>query len=360
MPDTSALCFSTFSSILPSKEPIPSSSFASFSFLPLLKCPGQPPIRSVRFTAKASGSSHFLGDDAFGNYPWEPSDPSDSFGSFRLMNYDDHCVIALIAALAVAIWVDETYRNFVIIGLIPYCNYALIVEGGDTVARFSFEPHGNPAVQWVQEDKVTLFTADGLIQIGGSLVPQRVSSSDKKQGKVKMSPRLQRYQESDYMDPDQVLCLGALFDIAATNGLDMGRKLCILGFCRSVEMLSDVVEDIVVEHGGEVVSAEKASKGGMHEKLTMTVSVPLLWGIPPASETLHLAVRSGGGIVEKVYWRWDFLSGVRGRLLDHNLLSGFKLAPNIEDTRNSSIFVTDSYILLPHFNRKKTFFHHGL
>lgn len=99
-----------------------------------------------------------------------------------------------------------------------------------------------------------------------------------------MSPRLQRYQESDYMDPDQVLCLGALFDIAATNvniiyliylkhwsliicvflsliywndkcqyqGLDMGRKLCILGFCRSVEMLSDVVEDIVVEHGGEV------------------------------------------------------------------------------------------------------------
>ncbi|XP_019187121.1 PREDICTED: uncharacterized protein LOC109181692 [Ipomoea nil] len=242
MPDTSALCFSTFSSILPSKELIPSSSFASFSFLPLLKCPGQPPTRSVRFTAaKASGSSHFLGDDAFGNYPWEPSDPSDS------------------------------------------------------------------SVQWVQEDKITLFTADGLIQIGGNLVPQGVSSSDKKQGKVKMSPRLQRYQESDYMDPAQGLCLGALFDIAATNGLDMGRKLCILGFCRSVEMLSDVVEDIVVEHGGEVVSAEKASKGGMHEKLTMTVSVPLLWGIPPASETLHLAVRSGGGIVEKVYWRWDFL-----------------------------------------------------
>lgn len=39
----------------------------------------------------------------------------------------------------------------------------------------------------------------------------------KKQGKVKMSQRLQRFQESDYMDPDQGLCLGALFDIAATN-----------------------------------------------------------------------------------------------------------------------------------------------
>lgn len=32
----------------------------------------------------------------------------------------------------------------------------------------------------------------------------------------------------------------------------MGRRLCIFGFCRSVEMLSDVVEDTVLEYGGEV------------------------------------------------------------------------------------------------------------
>jgi hypothetical protein len=37
-----------------------------------------------------------------------------------------------------------------------------------------------------------------------------------------------------------------------SQGLDMGRRLCIFGFCRSVEMLSDVVEDTVLEHGGEV------------------------------------------------------------------------------------------------------------
>ncbi|KAL3536236.1 hypothetical protein ACH5RR_004697 [Cinchona calisaya] len=30
-------------------------------------------------------------------------------------------------------------------------------------------------------------------------------------------------------------------------------------------------------------------------------------GCSPASETLHLAVRSGGGTVEKVYWQWDFV-----------------------------------------------------
>ncbi|KAB1223533.1 hypothetical protein CJ030_MR2G011242 [Morella rubra] len=132
-------------------------------------------------------------------------------------------------------------------------------------------------------------------------------ASQKKQARAKAAERFQRFQEKDYMDPKQGLCLGALFDIAATNGLDMGRRLCIFGFCRSIEMLSDVVEDTVLEHGGEVVAAEKASKCGLHEKLTMTVAVPLLWGVPPVSETLHLAVRSGGGIVEKVSWQWDFL-----------------------------------------------------
>lgn len=39
----------------------------------------------------------------------------------------------------------------------------------------------------------------------------------KKQAKVKTSAKLQQYKESNYMDPAQGLCLGALFDIAATN-----------------------------------------------------------------------------------------------------------------------------------------------
>ncbi|XP_047332362.1 uncharacterized protein LOC124935961 isoform X2 [Impatiens glandulifera] len=176
--------------------------------------------------------------------------------------------------------------------------------GGDPFGQFPWEAsEADDAIQWVPEERVTLFTSDGLVQIGGFMVPRRRSSLDK-EGKSK---RLQRFQESDYMDPNQGLCLGALFDIAATNGHDTGRRLCILGFCRSIEMLSDVVEDTVLEHGGEIVAAKKASKGGLHEKLTMTVAVPLLWGVPPASDTLHRAVRSGGGIVDKVYWQWDFL-----------------------------------------------------
>ncbi|KAI9154297.1 hypothetical protein LWI28_023979 [Acer negundo] len=231
MPETSALCFSPFS-------PLPSI-YRPNSFLFKSSHSQSPsPSRLLRFTAKASNSSNFLGDDSFNFFPWT---------------------------------------------------------------------HGDTGIEWVQEDRVTLFTADGIVQIGGSMIPKLVTSSNKKQGKSKSTQRFTRFQESDYMDPNQGLCLGALFDIAATNGLDMGRRLCIFGFCRSIEMLSDVVEDTVLEHGGEVVAAEKASKGGLHEKLTMTVAVPYLWGVPPASETLHLAVQSGGGIVEKIYWQWDFL-----------------------------------------------------
>ncbi|XP_020093721.1 uncharacterized protein LOC109713870 [Ananas comosus] len=191
-------------------------------------------------------------------------------------------------------------------------------KSADDCGFFGDDPYGpypwesssasdESTIQWVPGDKITLFTTEGLIQLGGSLVPRRFPVGDKRQSKGKTSQRYQRFQESDYMDPNQRLCLGALFDIAATNGLDMGRRLCIYGFCRSIEMLSDVVEDTVLEHGGEVVAAEKASSGGFHEKLTMTVAVPLLWGVPPASESLRFAVRSGGGIVEKVYWQWDFV-----------------------------------------------------
>ncbi|KDP29165.1 hypothetical protein JCGZ_16554 [Jatropha curcas] len=271
MAETSALYFKRFSPIPSVSRSRDSNSFLStsplsFPFPSKFSKSFSRSYRSLHFTSKASDSGNFLGDDFLGSFPWSD---------------------------------------------------------------------GDNAIEWIQEEKVTLFTADGLIQIGGSVVPRLVSSSDKKQGRSNTTQRFQRYQESDYMDPQQGLCLGALFDIAATNvshafavileetvwillrylmygiwsfqGLDTGRRLCIFGFCRSIEMLSDVVEDTVLEHGGEIVAAEKAIKGGLHEKLTMTVAVPYLWGVPPASETLRLAVRSGGGIVEKVYWQWDFL-----------------------------------------------------
>ncbi|XP_002970595.2 uncharacterized protein LOC9631792 [Selaginella moellendorffii] len=155
------------------------------------------------------------------------------------------------------------------------------------------------AVEWMQGDTITLFTSEGLVRIGGSRFARPVSSSRKKQ-------RLRRFREEQYMDPKQELCLGAVFDIAATNGLDLGRRFCVFGFCRSVEMLSDVVEDTVLEQGGEVVIAAKLTSSDLHEKLKMTVAIPLLWGVPPGLENLNQAIRCGGGIVEKAYYSWTF------------------------------------------------------
>lgn len=169
----------------------------------------------------------------------------------------------------------------------------------DDFGVYPWDPSADRDV-WIREDSFTFFTTDGLVKIGGSIRPDFL----RKQSQLR---RQLRRREEDYMDPKQGLCLGAIFDIAATNGLDRGRRFCVFGFCRSIEMLNDVVEDTVLDLGGEVVAAEKALTEGLHEKLTMTVVMPLLWGVPPAVDTLNHAIRSGGGIVEKTYKQWHFL-----------------------------------------------------
>lgn len=42
----------------------------------------------------------------------------------------------------------------------------------------------------------------------------------------------------------------------------------------------------------------------MQECLLMTVAVPMLWGVPPELERLELGIKSGGGIIDKVYNEW--------------------------------------------------------
>lgn len=47
------------------------------------------------------------------------------------------------------------------------------------------------------------------------------------------------------------------------------------------------------------------SCSGLHESLHMTVTIPLLWGVPPRHEALSVAIASGGGFVDKVYRQWQ-------------------------------------------------------
>lgn len=180
----------------------------------------------------------------------------------------------------------------------------------DEFGKYPWEQSADEGLEWVHDDVITLFTTEGLVKIGGNRVPRgryrgRAAGGTGRAALAPMSVR--RFREEEYMDPQQQLCLGALFDIAATNGLDPSRRFCVLGFCRSIEMLNDVVAEAVLYHGGEIVVAEKETKGGLQEKLRLSVALPLLWGVPPAVEMLSYAIKSGGGIVEKVYRQWEFL-----------------------------------------------------
>lgn len=57
--------------------------------------------------------------------------------------------------------------------------------------------------------------------------------------------------------------------------------------------------------GGEVfVRERRVALSGVHEYLHMTVAIPLLFGVPPEYERLKKGIKTGGGIIEKVYREW--------------------------------------------------------
>lgn len=173
----SALCFSTFSSSIPfSKDPISSPS-TSFPPRRLSSQFHRRRSRSLRFTVRSSGSAHFLGDDAYGFYPWENPDAAES------------CIFATSPCVYSLRWLDLKYLciNFELCKIIVELGMTLLELGLTKTLRrssiliffnlyFSFSCFV-VAIQWISEEKVTLFTSDGLIQIGGNLIPRRVSSS---------------------------------------------------------------------------------------------------------------------------------------------------------------------------------------
>lgn len=103
------------------------------------------------------------------------------------------------------------------------------------------------------------------------------------------------------------LCIGASFQVQATNGNDPSRRISMLGFCRSVGHLSDHVEDTVQQHGGLITFKQcRELDSGLSESLKLIVAIPFLWGVPPAWELLSSAITMGGGVIDKTYRQWRF------------------------------------------------------
>lgn len=55
--------------------------------------------------------------------------------------------------------------------------------------------------------------------------------------------------------------------MAATNGRDPDRRINIFGFCQSVDVLNEAVEETVMSRGGEVLEQERKLMSGVHEQV---------------------------------------------------------------------------------------------
>lgn len=149
----------------------------------------------------------------------------------------------------------------------------------------------------------TFITADGLVTLSDT---HGLTSS--RQVPAELFPR-------PWTPPlpslaEQSICLAATFVLAASNGRDGGsRRVQVLGFCRSIDQLSEAVEDAVLRCGGEVYKRDASSQPGcLEERLEMKVALPYLWGIPPAYDALSNAISVGGGVVHKVSKHWQLFS----------------------------------------------------
>jgi hypothetical protein len=59
---------------------------------------------------------------------------------------------------------------------------------------------------------------------------------------------------------EQGLCIGSIFRISATNGIEPTRRVSLAGFCFSTEQLYERVEGCVLARGGEVFETHRLLK----------------------------------------------------------------------------------------------------
>lgn len=143
----------------------------------------------------------------------------------------------------------------------------------------------------------TFFCSDGsVVQLGAT--PHLLQQLERRGA--------QRRSEGDTLPlpGEQGLCIGSVFRISATNGIEPSRRVNLAGFCFSTEQLYERVEDTVLARGGEVFETQRLLKSGVHEALVMTVAIPLLWGVPPEYERLKAGIKTGGGIIDKIERQW--------------------------------------------------------
>jgi hypothetical protein len=70
-----------------------------------------------------------------------------------------------------------------------------------------------------------------------------------------------------------------VFNAAAVHVVccrDPNRRVNFLGFCHSVDLLQEAVEETVTSRGGEVLEQQRQLRSGLSEALRLTVVIPYL------------------------------------------------------------------------------------
>jgi hypothetical protein len=86
-------------------------------------------------------------------------------------------------------------------------------------------------------------------------------------GRVIEVPRRPRLIAPMPTPAESLLCIGSSFVVAATNGRDPSRRISILGFCQSTDVLHEAVEETVAMRGGEILERALELRSGLHEAL---------------------------------------------------------------------------------------------
>lgn len=124
----------------------------------------------------------------------------------------------------------------------------------------------------------TFFCSDGsVVQLGAT--PHLLQQLERRGA--------QRRSEGDTLPlpGEQGLCIGSVFRISATNGIEPSRRVNLAGFCFSTEQLYERVEDTVLARGGEVFETQRLLKrcGGLDGPSRAPCHLRLApWNGPPA------------------------------------------------------------------------------
>jgi hypothetical protein len=126
-------------------------------------------------------------------------------------------------------------------------------------------PHANIlSTTWHYTHRLSVLVHQGIVTIPGRDI------------QVPKAPRIiQRMPSFE----EQGLCIGATFALAATNGRDFDRRINILGFCQSIDVLNEAVEETVMSRGGEVLEQERKLKSGVHEQVRQQCTCSRVLGL---------------------------------------------------------------------------------